>query len=224
MLDNILTRRAVLANLAAFIAVAVSACNAPQTGTVQTQAAAGPPPPGIRIGAIDVDTAPLLAQVGNPTAAWAQQALPGQFAQALASRMAPGAPGAATLNVRINSIYLGGGGPADPDSMTGVARLNGRQTRLRATSTYIANPTDQALPEQALPRSGPEPLAGVRLLAATEDASLSFPYTALRWQNQQAPPGGGEKDRLAISATTAAVNAPRPAPDRRARSGSGSGS
>jgi len=34
--------------------------------------------------------------------------------------------------------------------MKGVATLNGRRTSLRATSTYIANPTDQALPEQAL--------------------------------------------------------------------------
>jgi hypothetical protein len=34
--------------------------------------------------------------------------------------------------------------------MKGVAALNGRQTRLRATSTYFPSPTDQALPEQAL--------------------------------------------------------------------------
>ena len=54
------------------------------------------------------------------------------------------------LDAGADSIYLGGGGPADPDIMRGVAMLNGRQVRVRATSTYIANPTDQALPEQAL--------------------------------------------------------------------------
>jgi len=109
-----------------------------------------PPAPGIRIGAIQVDTAPLVAQVGNPTAAWVQQALPGQLAQVLASRMAPGDPNAATLSVRIDSIYLGQGGPADPDIMKGVATLNGRPVALRAISTYFPSPVDQALPEQAL--------------------------------------------------------------------------
>ncbi|HKN28203.1 MAG TPA: hypothetical protein VJY34_10085 [Roseiarcus sp.] len=144
-----LTRRAALLGAGASAAAGLSACNAPQTAAVRT-AAAQPTAPGVRIAAIQVDTAPLVAQVGNPTAAWAQQALPGYLAQVLASRMAPGDPGAATLSVRIDSIYLGNGGPADPDRMRGVATLNGRQTRLRATSTYFPSPTDQALPEQAL--------------------------------------------------------------------------
>jgi len=52
--------------------------------------------------------------------------------------------------VRIDTLYLGGGGPADPDTMRGVATFGGRTIRVRAVSTYIANPTDQALPEQAL--------------------------------------------------------------------------
>ena len=105
---------------------------------------------GYRIASIAVDTAPLVAQSGNPTAQWAQEALPGALAQAFARHMAPGDPSGGTLSVRIDSIYLGGGGPADPDRMRGVASLNGRRTSLRATSTYISSPTDQALPEQAL--------------------------------------------------------------------------
>ena len=144
------TRGAALFSLAAIAAAALSACNTPQTAAVPLQPAAQRPAPGVHIGAIQVDTAPLLAQVGNPTASWAQQALPVQLAQTLASRMAPGDPGAATLTVSVDSIYLGGGGPADPDIMKGVASLNGRQTSLRATSTYFPSPTDQALPEQAL--------------------------------------------------------------------------
>ena len=68
--------------------------------------------------------------------------------------MAPGDPNGATLSVRIDSIYLGGGGPGDPDRMRGAATLSGgggaaRQTSVRATAVYIASPVDQALVEQA---------------------------------------------------------------------------
>jgi hypothetical protein len=147
MSQIVATRRAALLGLMASGAAAgLSACNAPQTVAVQRQPAA----PGIRIGTIEVDTHPLVAEVGNPTAAWAQQALPNQFAQAFAAHIAPGDPNAATLGVRVDTLYLGGGGPADPDVMKGVVTLNGRRTRVRATSTYFASPTDQALPEQAL--------------------------------------------------------------------------
>jgi hypothetical protein len=52
--------------------------------------------------------------------------------------------------VRINTLYLGGGGPADPDRMRGVATLGARTINVRAVSTYFSSPTDQALPEQAL--------------------------------------------------------------------------
>jgi hypothetical protein len=52
--------------------------------------------------------------------------------------------------VRIDTLYLGGGGPADPDRMRGVAMLGGRTIKVRAVSTYFPSPTDQALPEQAL--------------------------------------------------------------------------
>ena len=144
---SFVTRRAALFGLG-FIGV-LGACNAPQTPAIQTQAR-GPTAPGVHIGAIEVDTAPLVAEVGNPTAAWTQQALPAQLARVLASRMAPGEAGAATLSVVVNSLYLGDGGPGDPDVMTGVATLSRRQVPLKATYTYFPSPTDQALPEQAL--------------------------------------------------------------------------
>jgi hypothetical protein len=104
----------------------------------------------LRIGAVNVDTAPLVAYVGNPTAQWAQQAMPGALAQAFGARMAPGDPGAVPLSVRIDTLYLGGGGPADPDRMRGVAVVGGHTISVRAVSTYFSSPTDQALPEQAL--------------------------------------------------------------------------
>jgi len=140
----VLTRRAALLSFGAFAAAGLAACNTMPTAAVSPAAS------GFRIGAVNVDTTPLVAYVGNPTASWAQQALPGALAQALGGHMAPGDPGAATLSVRIDSLYLGGGGPADPDRIRGVAMLGGHTISVRAVSTYFSNPTDQALPEQAL--------------------------------------------------------------------------
>jgi hypothetical protein len=133
---NVLTRRAAVLSLGAFASAVLAGCNTTPTVGV----------PGLSIGAIEVDTTPLVAYVGNPTAGWAQQALPGALAQALGS----GAPGGAPLHVRINTLYLGGGGPADPDRMRGVATVGGHTISVRAVSTYFSSPTDQALPEQAL--------------------------------------------------------------------------
>ena len=113
-----LTRRAALVSFGAFGAAGLGGCNTTQTA-VQSPAATS----SVRISAIEVNTDPLLAQSGNPTANWVQQTLPGQLAQALAPVMAPGDPTGATLRVRINSIYLGQGGPADPDLMKGAATL-----------------------------------------------------------------------------------------------------
>ena len=150
----IVTRRAALSSLGAFAASGLSGCNTTQAPAVQT-AATPAAVSGYRIASIVVDTAPVVAQSGNPTAAWVQQALPGYLAQALARHMAPGDPSGGTLSVTVNSVYLGGGGPANPDIMIGVATLSGgagpsRTTRLHATSTYFPSPVDQTLVEQAL--------------------------------------------------------------------------
>ena len=138
MLGNVLTRRAALLSFGAFAAAGLSGCNTTPTAGIQPVAASG------LGGAISVDTTPLVAYVGNPTAGWVQQSLPGALAQALGSRAAGG------LHVRIDTLYLGNGGPGDPDRMRGVAILGGRTISVRANSTYWASPTDQALPEQAL--------------------------------------------------------------------------
>jgi hypothetical protein len=146
-----LSRRAALAALSACVLAGLGGC-APTNGPA-VQAAG--PTSALHISSIEVNTAPLVAQSGKPTAQWAQNALPGALAQAFAANMAPGDPGGATLSVRIDSIYLGQGGFSDPDIMKGAATLTGgggpaRKTRLRATATYIANPVDQTLWEQAL--------------------------------------------------------------------------
>jgi hypothetical protein len=145
----VLRRRAALAAFGVWVAAGLSGCNTAPTPAVQSVAS------GFRISAISVNTAPLVAQSGNPTASWAQQALPGQLAQSFAPVMSPGDPSGATLNVRIDSIYLGEGGPGDPDQMRGAATLSGgagptRVTRVRAIAIYIPSPVDQSLPEQAL--------------------------------------------------------------------------
>jgi hypothetical protein len=137
MLGNVLTRRGALLGLAAFGAAALSACNTTPSAGIQPMAAPA-------AGGADIDTTPLVAYVGNPTAGWAQQALPGALAQAFGSRVPSG------LHVRIDTLYLGNGGPGDPDRMRGVATVGGRTINVRATSTYFPTPTDQALPEQAL--------------------------------------------------------------------------
>jgi len=143
---NVLTRRAALLSLGAFAAAGLSGCNTTPTGAVQPGAA----PPGLRIGAINVDSSALVGYVGNPTAGWAQQAMPGALAQAFGARIAPGDPGAMPLNITLDTLYLGGGGAGDPDRMRGSATVGGHTISVRAVSTYWSSPTDQALPEQAL--------------------------------------------------------------------------
>src|ERR1700734_4547096 len=138
MLGNLLTRRAALVGLAAFAAGGLSGCNTTPSAGLQPVAASGVG------GAISVDTTPLVAYVGNPTAGWVQQSLPGALAQALGSRAAGG------LHVRIDTLYLGNGGPGDPDRMRGVATLSGRAIKVGGNSTYWGRPTDEALAEQVL--------------------------------------------------------------------------
>ena len=135
MPGQVFTRRAALMSFGAFASAALSGCNTTPTAGLQPVASSG---------AIDVDTAPLVAYVGNPTAGWVQQSLPGALARALG----PGPAGG--LHVRVDTLYLGNGGPGDPDRISGVATLGGRTVKVRANSTYWPNPTDQALPEQAL--------------------------------------------------------------------------
>ena len=150
--NHSMPRRAALAALAASALMGLAGCAPTNAPAVQ---AAAQPTSGFHIGAVEVDTAPLLAHSGNPTAQWAQAAVPAALAQVLAGSMAPGDPNGARLSVRIDSIYLGQGGPADADGITGAATLSGgaggaaRQASVRATAVYIPSPVDQALVAQA---------------------------------------------------------------------------
>ena len=143
-----LTRRAALAALGALAFMALAPAALAQ--------------PGLRIRAIKVDVSPIRASMGDPTAAWVEQALPGALAQALGPYMAPGDRNGATLIARIDYLYLGSssGGPGffnqTQDTINGTLLLKGprggivAKVPLRAISSYIPMAVDQALVEQAL--------------------------------------------------------------------------
>ena len=144
-----LTRRTALAALAAFALPALA----------QTPAARARP--GLRIRAIKVDVSPIRASMGDPTAAWVAEALPGALAQSLAPYMAPGNRNGATLVARIDTLYLGpsSGGPgpwgSTQDTINGTLLLKGPRgvganVPLRAISSYYPTPVDQTLVERAL--------------------------------------------------------------------------
>jgi hypothetical protein len=101
--------------------------------------------------------------MGDPTAAWVEEALPGALAQALAPYMAPGDRSGATLIARIDYLYLGPGGGAGgfgfrrtQDTIVGTLTLRGPRggvvasVPLRAIDSYFPMAVDQALVERAL--------------------------------------------------------------------------
>jgi hypothetical protein len=101
----------------------------------------------LAVGAIRVDVAPLRASAGDPTAAWVEQELPRQLAEALSGRLTP--KGAA-LTVRIDSLTIGPNKDDRAwDNISGVAMFGGVARPVRATSRYWASAIDQARFEQS---------------------------------------------------------------------------
>jgi hypothetical protein len=130
-----LIRRAAIAACSAFAFLAAVAC---QNAFAQS---------GVPIRNIQVDVAPLRASVGDPTASWVQERLPGQLAKALAGRMSPKG---STLIVRIDSLTLGPNKDSRAwDNIGGVATIGGVQRPVRATSRYWASAIDQTQFEQS---------------------------------------------------------------------------
>jgi hypothetical protein len=113
--------------------------------------------PAVRLRGIQVDVGPLRANVGDPTAAWVEEALPGLLEQALGAYMEPGARNGAVLIARIDFLYLGpssgGTGPQgqSQDTIGGVLIVHGprgtvaAETPLRAISSYYPMAVDQPL-------------------------------------------------------------------------------
>jgi hypothetical protein len=147
-----LTRRAAIAALGALVLPAL------------TEIRSASAQPGLRIRAIKVDVSPIRASMGDPTAAWVEQALPGALAQSLAPYMAPGDRNGATLVARIDTLYLGpssgggggfGGFRRTQDTINGTLLLRGPRgtvanVPLRAISSYFPMAVDQTLVERAL--------------------------------------------------------------------------
>jgi hypothetical protein len=144
-----LTRRSAIAALGALVLPAM------------TQMRSASAQPGLRIRAIKVDVSPIRASMGDPTAAWVEEALPGALAQSLAPYMAPSDRNGATLVARIDYLYLGSssGGPGffhqTQDTINGTLLLRGPRgvvanVPLRAISSYFPMAVDQTLVERAL--------------------------------------------------------------------------
>ena len=129
------TRRVAIAALSAF----------PLLAAVAWQDALAQARPPIRN--IEVDVALLRANVGEPTASWVQQGLPGQLSQALAGRMTPRG---GTLIVRIDYVTLGAIKDSwAQDNISGAATIGGVQWPLRATARYQASAVDQVKFEES---------------------------------------------------------------------------
>jgi hypothetical protein len=148
-----LTRRAALAAFGALVLPTFA------------QAPAALAQPGLRIRAIKVDVSPIRASMGDPTAAWVEEALPPALAQALAPYMAPGDRDGAILVARIDYLYLGpssgggghfGGFRQTQDTINGTLQVKGARggvvanVPLRAITSYFPMAVDQALVERAL--------------------------------------------------------------------------
>jgi len=146
-----LTRRAGLLGLGA---LALQGCMSTSPPSVAAS--------GLRFRAIRVDVSPIRASMGDPTAAWVEQALPGALAQSLGPYLAPGDRSGATLVARIDYLYLGSnsGGPGffgqTQDTINGTLTVVGPRggvvtsMPLRAISSYIPMAIDQTLVERAL--------------------------------------------------------------------------
>ena len=140
-----LTRRAAVAALGSF---ALSSTFAVRSALAQ---------PNVRFRDIVVDVSPLRAAMGDPTAAWVQQELPGALAQALAGYMAPDDRHGATLVARIDDLYLGpnsggtGAWGASQDTINGTLLVKGphggiaADAPIRATAWYHPMAVDQPL-------------------------------------------------------------------------------
>ena len=116
------------------------------TAIVSNPVAARPGPGGVR-----VDVGPLLANSGEPTAAWVAHELPGAIEAALVGSGQAGAP----VSVRIDFVLLGpnsgGVGPAgsSPDQMIGEVSVGGVTRPLRATTYYYPSAVDNVMIEQS---------------------------------------------------------------------------
>ena len=107
--------------------------------------------PRSAFGGVRVDVASLRAEVGDPTARWVAEELPGALAEALERVGRAGAP----VTVRIDIVILGpssggqGAGGSSPDQILGEVIVGGVSRPLRASTSYYPMAVDQALVEES---------------------------------------------------------------------------
>jgi len=129
------TRRVAIAAMSAF---ALLAGGARQNTLAQSR-------PAIRN--VQVDVAPLRANVGDPTASWVERELPGELAQALAGRTTPRGR---ALVVRIDYVTLGAKKESwAQDNISGVAMTGGVAWPVRAITRYQSSAEDQAMVQES---------------------------------------------------------------------------
>jgi len=116
---------------------------------------------GLRFRDVVVNVEPLRALVGDPTAAWMEQALREALPQVLGPHLTPGDRNAPVLGVRIDYTYFGpstggtGPGGSAQDTVAGTFLVFGppggieSEIPLRAIASYYPSAVDQAMVEQA---------------------------------------------------------------------------
>ena len=115
-------------------------------------ARSAPAQSGLAFSTVHVDVSPLRANAGDPTAAWVQQELPAELAQALAGRSARNG---AALVVRIDYLTLGPNtgemlhAASSLDNINGVAIIGGAQIPVRATTSFYTTPIAQTMIEES---------------------------------------------------------------------------
>ncbi len=130
-----LIRRGAIAACSTFALLAAVAC---QNALAQS---------GLSIRNIQIDTAPLRANMGEPTASWVQERLPTQLAKALAGRLSPQG---STLVVRVDYVTLGPNKDSSAwDNISGIATIGGVERPVRATAKYQASAIDQVMFEES---------------------------------------------------------------------------
>jgi hypothetical protein len=96
---------------------------------------------------IQVDVAPLRANVGDPTSSWVERELPDQLTQALAGHMTPHG---GMLVVRIDSVSLGPRKDSYAwDNIGGVAMTRDAQWPVRATTRYQTSAIEQVMVQES---------------------------------------------------------------------------
>ena len=191
----------------------------------------------LRIATVAVDTSALSSLEASPVAAWVRSSLTSRIGRALEGRIAPGDPGGATLDVRVDAVVLGPVGPDGGalDRISGEATLSGggaedKPAGVAVTLPYAASRGDRSRRSQRssggstrsrgvrgqLPgklgfdaEGGERPLRGRRLWSGGGALALGGGGDQAVATADDVEPGAGRRRRLAAQDRTPEVHRPR---------------